>query len=675
MALRGNLRDFSLPDVFQLVTLSGKTGVLRIKRADAEGSIWFRDGEIFFAQSDWHREPLGTRLVSAAKITPNALSKALEIQKGEPADGRRLGQILIDEGYVTPQILEAFVQEQIQDTIFDLFRWDEGDFDFEPLESAPAEDIGLSVSIENVVMEGSRRLEEWNRIKKKIPSMEIVFKMATAPGEGTFDISLKPAEWNLLLKVDGTRSVAEMAHDFNRTDFEIARVVYGLFSAGLLEVASDEEVVKLRAERAELEAKYADVDAQRREAEEKETLAALEREAQLVAEAQARSGQAAEAPAAPVEEEPAAAEEAPLLEVEAPMEAPAPEAEAPAPEAEAPVEEHVPEEPAFLAGAAGTAEPDAADMAAFEAMVGAVLQVPAAEVEEAPAEEAAAEEAPAEEALEEVPALEPVAGTPYVIESLEGEEEEEAAGPEAAPEAAAAGIEPVEEDFESGLLAMGLGELPGDLLAPVGTEAEPEAAEEEISAEEAAAVFEGAEVVAESAAESALEEEPAPAEAASDEAVPAWEQFGADVGVVEPASVAGTVEPEPVVAAPEESEELTDLLSSLEAETAEEAAVLDTSAVGLDLGEALEETGEGEAPAGGVISTDAFLADFSSGDASFSTGMGDELAALTGGGGARRPQASAKKIPQTDEGKPALHRDQEVDRDLLERIIDGVKKL
>ena len=110
----------------------------------------------------------------------------------------------------------------------------------------PDEDIGLSVSIENIVMEGSRRLEEWNRIKKKIPSMEIVFKMATAPGEGTFEISLKPVEWNLLLLVDGTRSVAELASDTNRTDFEVSRVLYGLFSAGLLEVASDEEVEKLR---------------------------------------------------------------------------------------------------------------------------------------------------------------------------------------------------------------------------------------------------------------------------------------------------------------------------------------------------------------------------------------------------------------------------------------------
>ena len=130
-------------------------------------------------------------------------------------------------------MLEGFVQEQIQETIFDLMRWDEGEFDFEAMPEVADEDIGLSVSIENVIMEGSRRLEEWGRIKKKIPSMDVVFKMATAPGEGTFEISLKPIEWNLLLLVDGTRSVADMARETNRTDFDVARIIYGLFSAGL----------------------------------------------------------------------------------------------------------------------------------------------------------------------------------------------------------------------------------------------------------------------------------------------------------------------------------------------------------------------------------------------------------------------------------------------------------
>ncbi len=159
----------------------------------AEGSVWFRDGEVFFAQSNWHsRTARRASRSRAAHHAAGARARALRARRTRAEEGRRLGEILVDEGYITDKVLEAFVSEQIQDTIFDLMRWDEGDFDFEATPEVVDEDIGLSVSIENVVMEGSRRLEEWTRIKKKIPSTDIVFKMATAPGEGTFEISLKP---------------------------------------------------------------------------------------------------------------------------------------------------------------------------------------------------------------------------------------------------------------------------------------------------------------------------------------------------------------------------------------------------------------------------------------------------------------------------------------------------
>ena len=352
MALRGNLKDFSLPDVFQLVTFSRKSGVLRIHRADsAQGSVWFRDGEVFFAQSNWHTELLGERLVRAGRLTQQALDKALGIRATEGEDGRRLGQILVDEGYITDKVLEVFVSEQIQETIFDLMRWDEGDFDFEATPDIADEDIGLSVSIENIIMEGSRRLEEWARIRKKIPSMDVVFKMATAPGEGTFEISLKPMEWNLLLLVDGTRSVSELAEATNRTDFEVARVIYGLFSAGLLEFAADEEVEKLRAERVERESRLAAIEEKRRAADQAATDEAQAREAALEAKAEAR----------------AALEQREKKPATGPAVSAAPAEAHVVPRAEAPSAEM----PEFLSGFSA---PTAEDQAVLAEMMGAVLR-------------------------------------------------------------------------------------------------------------------------------------------------------------------------------------------------------------------------------------------------------------------------------------------------------------
>lgn len=254
MALRGSLEDFSLPDVLQLIGLSRKTGVLRVRRGEAaEGSIWFRDGDIFFAQSDWQRTKLGERLIAAQKITPNALDRVLAIHASDP-QGRRIGQILVDESYITGPLLEVFVQEQIQDTVFDLLRWEDGEFSFESLPALLDEDIGLAVSIENISIEASRRMEEWERIKGKVPSMDTVFRMAATSGESGFEVSLKPTEWNVLMLIDGSRNISDLAGATGQTDFEVARIAHGLFSAGLLEVVDDAEATVLRSARLSREA-------------------------------------------------------------------------------------------------------------------------------------------------------------------------------------------------------------------------------------------------------------------------------------------------------------------------------------------------------------------------------------------------------------------------------------
>lgn len=713
MALRGNLRDFSLPDVFQLVTFSKKTGILRIKRADGtDGSVWFRDGEVFFAQSNWHGEPLGERLVHANRITPSALSKALDMRAKEAEGGRRLGEILVEEGYITDKVLEAFVQEQIQDTIFDLMRWDEGEFDFELLPDVVDEDIGLSVSIENVIMEGSRRLEEWTRIKKKIPSMDIVFKMATAPGEGTFEISLKPIEWNLLLLVDGTRSVAELATETNRTDFEVARIMYGLFSAGLLEVATDEEVERLRAERVEREALLAEIRAEQAATEAEAVRETQEREAAL--EAQAEDRAKADAAAEAVAE---AAEAAALV---------AAEAEQPVGIADL-ADRPEPEVPEFLVGD-GSQAASADDMAVFAEMMGAVLEAPedaidvalepeplaeplaeettvvpaVAEVTEAPEvleapEVTAAPDVPVAAAPEESAEAAPAAEAPYVapeesefaldLDSVPQPTVEPAldlepsavyefdftAGGDEVPTASATGddtdsalgaleslrAELAEEpqpvtptgDLERDLMALGLGELPAqDFFETSADEFVVAPVEEQVSSEEA--------------------DEPEPFADLASLTEALGEAPDVSISIEQPVSgdiVIGVESvDEPSTAIPD----LSDILESLDTQAGldDEVEVVETPA--------LDDSAVEPAPSMGVISTDAFLADIAgeSLGVGLSSGLGDELSALTGAGGNKRPTASVNKIP--DAGSPIeIHRDHTVDKDLVLKIIEGIKGL
>jgi hypothetical protein len=237
VALEGNLKDFSLADMFRLLASGRKSGTLHLDRPDAQGKVCFDKGRVFFASSNWNRESLGRRLVRAGVISEKQLRQALglqKIQKKEKA-GRRLGQILVDEGYLDSKVLENFIHDQINDTLFDLFRWEEGNLRFEGDESCDDEDIGIAVSVENIIMEASRRLEIWNKIREKIPSLNTVFTMAAAPGDKSMEIHLKPKEWMLLCYLHGRRTVLDLIELTGYNDFETAKILYGMYSVGLID--------------------------------------------------------------------------------------------------------------------------------------------------------------------------------------------------------------------------------------------------------------------------------------------------------------------------------------------------------------------------------------------------------------------------------------------------------
>jgi hypothetical protein len=97
MASSRKPKDLQSPCVCQLVQLSGRRGASHAG-AEGEGSIWFRVGVVFFAQSDWRTDGFGENARERAADNPAALVRALEIQNAKAPHGRRLGEILVAEG-------------------------------------------------------------------------------------------------------------------------------------------------------------------------------------------------------------------------------------------------------------------------------------------------------------------------------------------------------------------------------------------------------------------------------------------------------------------------------------------------------------------------------------------------------------------------------------------------
>ena len=230
--LKGTLDDFTLPDIFRLLSQSRKTGRLDVERSAGNGNVFFQDGSVYFAESTLSRELVGQKLVKAKVLTDGQLMKALDEQAEA---GGRVGEVLLRSGLVTAEQLESALRGQIEDAVFDLLRWDAGEFDWAPGESVDAE-ISLSVSVENLIMEGSRRLDELAIITRKIPSENSLVEMAPAPPEGAAEINIRPDEWRVLVLVNGQRTVLDIAEAVGSDVFATMRTLYGLAAAGLVHV-------------------------------------------------------------------------------------------------------------------------------------------------------------------------------------------------------------------------------------------------------------------------------------------------------------------------------------------------------------------------------------------------------------------------------------------------------
>lgn len=234
MAIEGPLKELSIHDVFQLLDLSRKTGTLRVAsdlRQNA-GTVYFEDGMVTGAEIRSNPFPLGRLLVRAGRISETALNEARAAQ-GQ-GDRRRLGQILLERGLVTTRDLARVVRQQVEEVVFELVGWSEGYFAFEEGKRGdwPTE-AELRVATGALLMEAARRTDEWSRIEKKITHLGLVPKLSPVHDQGT-PLDLLPDEWELLAVIDGERSVRDLASVLGRPEFEVARVLFGLATAGII---------------------------------------------------------------------------------------------------------------------------------------------------------------------------------------------------------------------------------------------------------------------------------------------------------------------------------------------------------------------------------------------------------------------------------------------------------
>jgi hypothetical protein len=238
MALQGNLRDFSLTQILNLINLANKSGALVIQAADRGARLVFRTGKL--AQAEITGEgstPNGTLpdvLHRSSKITDSQL-RTLRSRAAEMSD-KELGLLLINAGYVTQQDILDSLQSYFNAVIQQVFTWAEGSFRFEPDQDVPETRIPVELSLENLIMQGARQAHEWEHLSAEVPNLDMALEFTDRPGVNLKKVNLNVEEWRVVSYITPKNSVRQIAAAAKLNDIEIRRVVYGLLQAGLVKI-------------------------------------------------------------------------------------------------------------------------------------------------------------------------------------------------------------------------------------------------------------------------------------------------------------------------------------------------------------------------------------------------------------------------------------------------------
>ena len=196
MALKGNLRDFTVTQLLNLINLAHKTGSLVVEGPDEAVLLYFREGKLTFAQNGQEDNSLATILHKSKKL--NATQHQIIKQWAGNISDKELGLLLINASYLTQQDILSSLQMYFIGVINHLFTWADGFFSFENDIMPPPDKITVRVSLENLIMEGTRRLREWEHLQDEIPSLDMALKFIDRPGLNLRNVNLSVEEWKVV---------------------------------------------------------------------------------------------------------------------------------------------------------------------------------------------------------------------------------------------------------------------------------------------------------------------------------------------------------------------------------------------------------------------------------------------------------------------------------------------
>jgi len=209
--LHGDLAAAPLPEVLALLADGSASGCLHLRSPDGQAArVYLRSGRIYSVHTPGDRPDLGGRLVSRGLLAPEALTEAVEAQHSE-LQGWRLGELLVHLGFVDQAVVDAFMSEQLRDALTELLSWTTGTWKLR-LNERTRDDVAPAATVTELLADVEARRGTWTQVARAVHGPAAV-PVLSAAGRSDEQLEIDPDAWSLLCKVDGERTVAELARD------------------------------------------------------------------------------------------------------------------------------------------------------------------------------------------------------------------------------------------------------------------------------------------------------------------------------------------------------------------------------------------------------------------------------------------------------------------------------
>jgi len=234
MALKGNLRDFSTTQLLNLIHLARKTGALTLQVPPGVTTLFFREGKLIHTTTSGQDGHLASVLARAGKLSEDQ-AKIIRARSEAQTD-KELGMLLISAGYVSQQDIVNSIRNDSLEMVYGLFTWTDGMFHFEPNQLPSDNVITVPIDLENIILEGSRRVKEWERLQDELPDLNMALKFTDRPQAQLRNINLSVDEWRVISYINPRHSIKRIGQRIGMDDFQIRKLIYGLLQAGLVEI-------------------------------------------------------------------------------------------------------------------------------------------------------------------------------------------------------------------------------------------------------------------------------------------------------------------------------------------------------------------------------------------------------------------------------------------------------